>query len=79
MSLLVMSPVLSVIGILIISKVITSIVVVLKQLRLRLINCLCSTLSFSSCIRKDCLQNKSKFSTEDQFTERMNITTYNEI
>ncbi len=27
-------------------------------------------------IRKDCFQNKSKFITEDQFTEHMNITTY---
>ncbi len=26
-------------------------------------------------IRKDCFQNKSKFITEDKFTERVNITT----
>ncbi len=27
-------------------------------------------------IRKDCFQDKSKFSTEDQFTEHMNITIW---
>jgi hypothetical protein len=31
--------------------------------------------SLNESIRKDCFQNKSKFITEDQFTEHMNITT----
>jgi hypothetical protein len=34
----------------------------------------CMRIFVQKCIRKDCFQNKSKFTTEDHFTKHINIT-----